>query len=524
MKEIKELNKQDEILKLEINKLREAGQKFLNKEISVGDFKGISGGMGVYAQRGGQEFMIRFRTNSGLISMKHLKLIKNFTEKYHIEDIHFTTRQAIQLHHLSIDDICDIMEIALNHKLYTRGGGGNYPRNVTISPMSGIEKGEVFDVTEFALKVSEYFMNRITEYKLPRKLKVSMSSSDRDEAGATINDIGFIAAVENGKPYFRMYLAGGLGNNPGISIPYEKKVNPKEILYYVEAMVNLFMAEGDYTNRAKARTRYIPRRMGIDKFLEAYEEHLNNVKKEKNLDLNIEIELSETLKKYSHKLKEDFSLIHQRQDNLYTVIIHPLNGQISSENFKKIVEFMEGNSNAEARLSMTESMYIRNLNEEQAEKLLQITDEFRQKTKIQQSMSCVGIPTCQIGIEQSQSLVKNILEYIKINNISEEKLPAVYVSGCQNSCGRHQTGDIGFAGGKKRVRDKIEDVFDIYAGGMVSREKTILGTKFGTMLMSQIPEFIGELSVELEKNHMNYKEYISEKNENFIELIKKYLV
>lgn len=518
------MTRQDEILKAEINNLREAGHRFMSKEISVSDFKGISGGMGVYAQRGGQKFMIRLRTNSGLVSMEHLELIKSFTEKYKIKDIHFTTRQAIQLHHLNIDDVCDIMEKALDKKLYTRGGGGNYPRNVAISPMSGVEKGEMFDVTEFALKISEYFMKRITEYKLPRKLKVSISSSDRDAAGATINDIGFIAAVENGEPYFRMYLAGGLGNNPGISIPYEKKIAPKEILYYVEAMVNLFTAEGDYINKSKARTRYIPRRMGIENFLEAYENHLISVKKEKNLDLNIKIKPSKTLKEYSHKLKENLSLIHQRQDNLYTVIIHPLNGQISSEDFKKIVKFIEENNNAEARLSMTESMYIRNLDEEQAEKLLQLTDKFRQKTKIQQSMSCVGIPTCQIGIEQSQSLVKNILEYIKINNISEERLPFVYVSGCQNSCGRHQVGDIGFAGGKKKVGEKIEDVFDIYAGGMVSRERTVLGTKFGIMLMSRIPEFIGELSMELEKNLIGYEEYISEKNDSFIELIGKYLV
>ncbi|MGN0943163.1 hypothetical protein [Fusobacterium varium] len=47
------MSTQNEILKLEINKLREAGHRFKNKEISAGDFKGISGGMGVYAQRGG---------------------------------------------------------------------------------------------------------------------------------------------------------------------------------------------------------------------------------------------------------------------------------------------------------------------------------------------------------------------------------------------------------------------------------------------------------------------------------------
>ena len=42
------------------------------------------------------------------------------------------------------------MEKALNNGLYTRGGGGNFPRNVSLSPMSGVEKNEAFDVTEFA--------------------------------------------------------------------------------------------------------------------------------------------------------------------------------------------------------------------------------------------------------------------------------------------------------------------------------------------------------------------------------------
>lgn len=42
--------------------------------------------------------------------------------------------------------------------------------------------------------------------------------------------------------------------------------------------------------------------------------------------------------------------------------------------------------------------------------------------------------------------------------------------------------------------------------------------------MSQIPEFIGELAIELEKSNMDYRKYITEKNENFMELVKKYLV
>ena len=43
-------------------------------------------------------------------------------------------------------------------------------------------------------------------YKLPRKLKIAFSSADNDNANATLNDLGFMAAVENGKPYFRLFI------------------------------------------------------------------------------------------------------------------------------------------------------------------------------------------------------------------------------------------------------------------------------------------------------------------------------
>ena len=149
----------NEMLKSEISSFRELGHRFFNKEVSVGDFKGASGGMGVYAQRGGQSFMIRLRTSSGVISKEHMRLISSFAEQYKVENIHLTTRQAVQLHNLGIDDVCDIMETAIDHGLYTRGGGGNFPRNVSLSVLSGVEKNEYFDVTDFALKTGEYLMS-----------------------------------------------------------------------------------------------------------------------------------------------------------------------------------------------------------------------------------------------------------------------------------------------------------------------------------------------------------------------------
>ena len=55
-------------------------------------------------------------------------------------------------------------------------------------------------------------------------------------------------------------------------------MEPTEILYYIEAMIRLFMAEGDYENKGRARTRFIPRRMGVDAFMECYKKHLREVR------------------------------------------------------------------------------------------------------------------------------------------------------------------------------------------------------------------------------------------------------
>lgn len=45
------MQNQYELLKNEIKTFREEGHKFFNKELSVGDFKKISGGMGVYGTK-----------------------------------------------------------------------------------------------------------------------------------------------------------------------------------------------------------------------------------------------------------------------------------------------------------------------------------------------------------------------------------------------------------------------------------------------------------------------------------------
>jgi ferredoxin-nitrite reductase len=512
----------NELLKSEIGDFRKVGHQFVNNEINANEFKAKSGGMGVYAQRGGEKFMIRLRTPSGIVSRDHLALLTEYTKQYPLPKIHLTTRQAIQLHDLSIDHICDIMEDAIDHKLYTRGGGGNFPRNVALSPLSGVEKNEEFDVTQFALRVNEFILDKVTTYKLPRKLKISFSNSSNDAGNATINDLGFIAVIKDGEPYFEVYLAGGLGNNPAISIPYDELVKPEDVLYHVEAFTNLFIAEGDFENKAKARSRYIPKRIGENEFVLKYKEFLKEAKENNQFD-----ELKAVITESNHEspdLKDNNCLIAQKQEGLFTVILHPVNGQLLKEDLEKINTFVTTVEKAEVRLSMTESMYVRNLTAKEATTLLDITANMRQITKIEQSVSCVGVPTCQIGIEKSQALIDAILQELKEKDLNSPFLPSIHVSGCGNSCSRHQVSIMGFTGRKKRVNDITEDVFELHIGGKVGKGITRFGTVVGTLLDREIPLFMRDLASSLEDYQLPFDEYIEVKMDDFNNILKPYLV
>ena len=74
----------------------------------------------MYAHRDKKELMIRLRIPSGVLTLENMKLVGDLAKKYGLERIHLATRQAIQLHGLSIDEVCDLMKEALDHDLYAR--------------------------------------------------------------------------------------------------------------------------------------------------------------------------------------------------------------------------------------------------------------------------------------------------------------------------------------------------------------------------------------------------------------------
>lgn len=225
--------------KQDLPAFKEKTDQFYAGELSKADYKGFSGGYGSYAQKDGKASMIRLRMSGGHLTKDKLKFIADSIKTYNVDKVHLTTCQTIQLHNLQPEAIYGIMEGGLDHGIVTMGGGGDFPRNVTVSPLSGVEKGEYFNVLPYAEAAGEYLMTFIKKEVMPRKLKVGFSNGPANETHTTFRDLGFVAR-EDGN--FDVYSAGGLGNNARFGLKVAENVQPEKILYYICAMRETFIA------------------------------------------------------------------------------------------------------------------------------------------------------------------------------------------------------------------------------------------------------------------------------------------
>lgn len=424
--------------KADLKDFREMTEKFYAKEVSVKDYKGFSGGFGSYAQKGGEASMLRLRMPGGRVTKEKLKFLADSIERYDVKRAHITTCQTVQFHDLDADAVCDIMEQAMEVGIVTRGGGGDFPRNTMVSPLSGVEQGEDFDVLPYAEEAGDYLMGIIKNVKLPRKLKVGFSNSPANVTHATFRDLGFVAK-ENGT--FDVYSAGGLGNNYRMGVKVAENVKPEEVLYYVEAMVRTFTTYGNYESRAKSRTRYMQETLGVDGYRKAYQEKLAEVKAEYKDSLLIKVvetEVEHTRKNIENNSTDKSErILSQKQEGLYAVAYHPIGGIVPVKKFGEIYNIIEDIANAEVRIAPDETLYIINLNASQAKEVVAITEDGA-KNLFETSVSCIGSTVCQIGLRDSQGLLASIIEAVEPYHFADGVLPRIHISGCTSSCGTHQ--------------------------------------------------------------------------------------
>jgi sulfite reductase beta subunit-like hemoprotein len=126
-------------------------------------------------------------------------------------------------------------------------------RNVVGDPFAGVCEGELFDPTPYAGAFIRYFVRKTLTQLLPRKFKVSFTSTDQDVAVTGIHDLGFLPRIKNGQKGFELRTGGGTAILPRIGYTLYEFVPLTEYLKVAEAVIRIFDRQEDFALIGRGR-------------------------------------------------------------------------------------------------------------------------------------------------------------------------------------------------------------------------------------------------------------------------------
>ena len=266
------------ILEREFDDFDTESTRYLKGDLEEDDFIKFRLKQGVYGQRQADVQMVRVKLPMGGVTPDQLDAFADVIEKYvPLRKGHITTRQNIQMHHVPLPDIAQLIRELGDAGLSSREGCGNTMRNVTGDPRAGTLEGELFDITPYAGAYVRYFVRHPTTQAMPRKVKTAFTATDEDNAITQIHDMAFTPRERDGVRGVEVRVGGGTSIMPRLApVLYEfVELDNGDYLKVTEACMRIFDRQ-DFlrVNRARARIKVLVDKIGIDAFRDMVEEEL----------------------------------------------------------------------------------------------------------------------------------------------------------------------------------------------------------------------------------------------------------
>jgi sulfite reductase (ferredoxin) len=497
-----------ESLAVEVAELGEDVERFRRGELDSVAMKSRRVPFGVYEERKGGSYMVRVRCPAGVLTPRQLASVAEAAIEYGSGRLHVTTRAEIQIHGVDLGSMVPIQQKLLPEGLSSRGGGGNTVRNITVSPLSGIDAGEAFDPTPHALALTEFFLGDAKSWALPRKFKIAFSDTPGDTAFARWNDLGFISLAKDGVRGFEVWGAGGMGGKPSRGIRLAEFVPEAEIFACALGLRDLFYDLGNRKNRHAARLRYVKDKLGEAGFRERFGEYF--VRAAENLRGRVlpgfeapeyPLMRSPAPENGPEGYREWLSrhVLFQKQPGLYAVRLTLPLGDIPPEAAKRLADHLAPFGEDTLRLTRRQDMQARNLPGNALPELfafltreLPLTLGGRFSSQV---VSCTGAATCKLGICNSRAAAGAVFRKLEQAGLSDlEGEASVHISGCPNSCAQHLLAGLGFSGIATRKDERLYPAYSVYAGAVTTGEAPSFAEKIGEVSARDLPGFIAEVA------------------------------
>ncbi|BBM89323.1 sulfite reductase [ferredoxin] [Spirochaetota bacterium] len=557
-----------EILAQEHIKFAEDIKGFVAGTINATQFKALRVAHGVYEQRQNDTYMLRIRCASGAVTPRQLKKVAELAENYGNDEVHFTTRQELQIHDVLIQDILTVIKKLYAVGLSTRGGGGNTIRNILTSQDAGISPTEAFDPDPYAMALTTRMIDEGDSWNLPRKFKIAFSNSEADTAFTQATCLGFLATLKpssevageslsestsklqselcsesTGKLQselhsesagklqkgFKVYCAGGMGARPIVGHCLLPFIPDYQVYHVTRALKTMFDKYGNRRSKTTSRIKFLWKKLEREGFEKLFFEEFDQIKDDRSLDLDIEpfifpnhatlnpditiAEIPAADRNAFTKWKKRY-VRTQKQKELISIRIPLRLGDLKRIDAELLCDFLNKIGQNTLRCGRNQNIILRNIPAPYASNVFMLTKKMEQTlvkfpSFFSNMINCTGASTCKLGI----CLPRGLSDAIR-TRLAESSLPLdeledfrMNMSGCPNTCGMHHIAHLGFFGKIMRKNGRMYPGYNVLAGARVGFGKTVYATKYGEIAAKHIPQFVHDFLSDYLSVKSQYPDY-----------------
>ncbi len=431
--------------------------------------------------------MVRSRVPGGVMTADQWRMFDDLSAKYGNNTLRITTRQTIQFHGILKNNLRAVIKGINECLLSTLAACGDVSRNVLAPPTPAYTRAreQVYaDCKKIALAMApktqayhaiwldgQQLDLNAAENKdfvdplygktyLPRKFKVAFAIPPVNDLDVFINDVGFIAIVENDQlAGYNVCIGGGMGRSHGNDATYPRLadvigfVAADKTVEVTKAILTIHRDFGDRTDRKHARLKYVIAERGAD---------WARAEIEKRAGLTLA-----PAKPYQFTTTSDLLGWRKAVDGSWFLGLFVESGRVKGEQKIALREVAEKFPKIEFRLTANQNVILANVSDADKAGINEILAQHGVKTENQATvlhaaaMACPSLPTCGLGLAESERMLPGFIDRIE-KLLAEAGLAGeeiiVRSTGCPNGCARPYMAEIGFVG-------KAPGRYQVWLGG-----------------------------------------------------------
>jgi ferredoxin-nitrite reductase len=457
-------------------------------------------------------FMLRLRVPGGTLTSHQMRGLASIAELWGSGRADITTRANLQIREFQPKDIVSVLTRVHELGLTARGSGADNIRNITASPLSGIDPNELIDCAPYANALHHYILNSRDLYELPRKFNIAFDGGGAISVVADTNDIGFAAAsVGEGRSvpagvYFRVLLCGITGHRQFAS-DCGLLLRPEQLVAVAAAMIRVFIDHGDRTDRKKARLKYLVDKWGVDKFVAETEKRLAFPLLRVSAE---ECEPRSAVDRAAH-----IGVHPQSQKGLHYIGVSVPVGRLPGNQMRAVAYVADQFGSGDLRLTIWQNLIIPNLPSKHVQSAVESLRaaglECAAGAVLRGTVACTGNRGCRYAATDTKAHAVQLANLLDARFKSDQPIN-LHVTGCPHSCAQHYVGDIGLLGTKVNGQEG----YQVVIGGGSDQDRGLARELIPSVAYAELPPMLENLFAVFEE-HRN-------PNESFLQFSRRHSI